>query len=84
MLDEHIDHVLVGLENVLTLEQRGTRQETAVATNRIVNRQAVTLADDVVLQAVPRGGMYSTGARIQGDMVAQHDRDMAVIERVLQ
>ena len=65
-------------------EQRGVGQEATVPTHRIVHRQAVTVADDVVLQAMAGGGMDGSGAGVQGDVLAEDDRHLPVIEGVLE
>ena len=84
MFDQHVDDVLVGLENVLALEQRRARQETAVATHRVVDRQTVTLTDDIVLQPVTGRRVYRAGPCLQRDMITQHDGDLAMVEGMLQ
>ena len=81
---EGVHHLVVGGEDMLPGEQRGVWQEAAVPAHRVVHRQAVAVADDVVLQAMAGGGMDGAGAGVQGDMLAQDDRHLPVIEGVLE
>ena len=74
--------MLIGLEDVLAFEELGAGQEAPVPAHRVVDGQAIAAADDIVLQAVTGGGMNGAGARVQGHMLAQDHRDLAVIEGV--
>ena len=67
---------------MLASKQLGTRQKLAIAADRIVHRQPVTAADDVILQAVTRRRVHRAGAGVGGDMLAQDHRHLARIERV--
>ena len=84
VLFQHLDHMLVGLEHMLTLEQRRTGDKAAIAADRVVHRQPVTLADNVVIHTVAGCRVHRTGTSLERDVVAQHDGHLAVIERVLQ
>ena len=81
---QHRDHVLVRFEHVLAFEQRRAGDEAAVAADRIVDRQLVLQADFVVLVAVPGRGVHEAGAGIERHVVAEHDRNGALVERMLQ
>ena len=65
-------------------EQRGVGQEAAIPAHRVVHRQTVAVADDVVLQAMAGGGMDGAGAGVQGDVLAEDDRHLPVIEGMLE
>ena len=76
--------MIVGLEHVLTGEQLGTLDELALAIDRILYRQVVLLANDVVLQAMSRCSMHGAGTGFGGDVLAKDDRYLAIIKRMLQ
>jgi hypothetical protein len=58
--------------------------ETAVVADRVVDRQAVDLADQVVVGAVRRGGVHQAGAGFEGDVPAADDRHVARLEGVFE
>jgi hypothetical protein len=74
---------VLGDVDVLAGEQLGALDKAAIAAHRVVHRQAVAVADDVVLQAMTGGGVHGAGAGLQGDVLAEDDRHLAVVEGVL-
>ena len=84
MLLEHIDHLLVGGKDMLAREQFGSCDKTTVAADRIIHRQIVALADDIVLQSMPRCRVHRTGASFEGDMLTENHRHFAIVEAVLE
>ena len=79
---QHRDHVLVRIEHVLAFEQRRARDEAAVAADRIVDGELVLQADFIVLVAVPGRGVHQARAGIERDVIAEHDRNRALVERM--
>ena len=65
-------------------QRRGVAQEATVVTDRVVDRQAVNLADLVVLGTVCRCGVDETRPRFDGDVRAADDRHVARLEGVAQ
>ena len=59
-------------------------QEAAVAAHRILDREAVAAADDVVLQAVPRRRVHRARAGIERHVVAENHRHLALVKRMPQ
>ncbi len=64
--------------------ERRARVEAAIVTNRVRDRQAIALPDSEVLLAVAGRGVHGARTGIQGDMVAENDRDLTILERMLQ
>ncbi len=67
---------------MLSGKQFGVRKKPAIAADRIVDRQAVTASDDIVFLAMPGRGMHGAGARLRGDVLAEDDRHLALVERM--
>ena len=81
---QRLDHLLIGIEDVLAGEQRRAVQKAPVAADRIIDLQVVAAADDVVLQAMAGSGMHRAGPGLERDMLAKDNRHPAVIKRVLE
>ena len=81
---EHLDHMLVGLKDMLTGKQLGALQKTAIAADRVIHRQVVACADHIVVQAMAGCGMHRARTRLQCDMLTQDDRHFTRVEGVLQ
>ena len=58
--------------------------EAPIAQHRVDHRQAVALADDVVVLAVRRRGVHGAGAGLERDVVAEDHRHLPSLERMLQ
>src|SRR6185436_20766126 len=82
MLLQHSDHMLVRFEHVLACEQRRAFNEATVAADWIVDLELVLHANGVVFLAVPGRGVHQARARIQRDVIAEHDRNSALVERM--
>ncbi len=80
---QRLDDRLLGLAHVQARHQRRAGDEHAVRTHRVVHRQAVLLADHVVVHTVRRRGVHQAGAGIQGHMLAKDQWHIAVGERML-
>ena len=83
-LAQHLDDRLVRLEHVQAGEQRRGRQEQAVATDRIVDRQSVFLADDEIVKTVAGRRVHGAGASVERDVIAEDYRHVAIIKRMLE
>ena len=81
---EHLDNVIVGLGHVLAGEQLGTGDKLAVISHRAFDRQAVLHAHQIILESVARCRVNHAGAGLGGNVIAQDDRYLAVVERVTQ
>ena len=81
---QHIDHLFIGGEYMITGKQLSTLDKTAITSHRIDHRQVVALADDIVFQTMARGGVDGAGTRFQGDMLTDNHRYFTVVEAVLQ
>ena len=55
-------------------------QEFSIITNRIDDRQAIDLADLVVIRTMRRRGMDQAGARLQGDVRTADEGDVTLLE----
>jgi hypothetical protein len=64
-------------------QRRCAGNEAAVVAHRVVDRQAVDLADQVVVGAVRRRRVDQTGAGLEGDVPAADDRHVARLEGML-
>ncbi len=83
-LCEHLDDVLVRLENLLAGEDRCGWQETPVAADRVVDREAVPLADDEVFLAVARRGVHGAGAAFERHVLTEDYGHDAIVEGMTQ
>ena len=81
---QDLEHVVVGVQHVFAGEELGAGHEAAVVTDGIVDFQAVALADDKVFLPMTRRGMHGAGSGFQRDVLAEDDRHLTRIERVLQ
>ena len=86
---EFLQHQRVGFPDRLAgqfadRQRRRIAEETAVVADRVIHRQAVFLADVVVVHAVRRRGMHQAGAGFGRDVRAADDGHVAVLERVLE
>ncbi len=72
----------VGIEDELAVEELDLVGETALVVHRGIDIQAVVQADLVVLAAVAGRGVNAAGAGVQGDVVAEDDQGLAVVEGV--
>ena len=55
-----------------------------VVLHRIKNIQAIFLADNKVILAVPWSGMHTAGARISGYVIAENHWHLPIVKRMLQ
>ena len=67
-----------------TGKQRRVGQEPTVVSNRVRHRQAVLAAHDEVIETVTGRRMHGTGACIQSYVIAEDDRHLPILERMLQ
>ena len=74
----------VRLEHLHARDQRRVGQEAAVAAHRVVDRQPVAVPDGVVLLAVPGRGVHGARAGIERHVLAEDDRHLPIVERMLQ
>ncbi len=65
-------------------DERRIRQEAPVVPDRIRDRQVVELADREVLETVARRGVHGAGAGFERDVLAENDRHLPILERMLQ
>ena len=61
---QYLDDMLVGGEYVHACKQLGIRQEAATAIHRIIDRQAIATADDVIILTMPGCGVHTAGTGI--------------------
>lgn len=80
---EYLNDMVVGLEHELAREELRTRQEAAVIADRVVHLQAVVLTDLEILLTMSRCGMYRAGTGLQRHMLANDDRDHALIKGMM-
>ncbi len=72
---QRVCHDIVGFPHQQpAADQRQTGGELAVVADRIVGRQIVFLADEIIVQAVRRRGMHQAGTRFERDMLAADDQ----------
>ncbi len=83
-LREHLDDVLVRVEDFLAGEDRRGRQEAPVAADGVVDREAVLLADDEVFLAVARRGVHGAGAAFERHVLTEDHGHDAIVERMTQ
>ena len=83
VLGHSLDDVGVGFEHMAALILGHVGGEAALVVQGGVDVEAVLLAGAVVLLAVARGGVHAAGARLQGDVVGEHEQRLAVDEGVL-
>ena len=81
---QHFQDMGVGVKHMLTGKEFRIGQEYTVGADRIINRQAVFQADDIIVLAVAGRGMYGAGTGFRSDMVAEYDRYLPVLKRMLQ
>ena len=79
-----LDDLRVRVPDRQALEQRRAGDETPVVAHRVVDRQVVAAAHLVVVGAVAGRRVHGTGARIERHVVAEDDRHLALVERVLE
>src|SRR5512134_4171344 len=58
---QDFDHMLVRFEHVLAGEQFGRGQKYAVASDRVIDRQTISKAGDIVFLTVAGRGMHGAG-----------------------
>src|SRR6056300_957730 len=84
MFFQNLNHMLVSFEYMLTRKQLSAFNITTVTTNRIINGQAILLADDKVIDAMTRCGMHCASTRFERNVITQNHWHLTVIERMLQ
>ncbi len=57
---------------------------TPLVRHRVVHGQVIFLADVEVFEAVRRSGMHGAGTGFGGDVIAEDDGHLAIVEGVLQ
>ena len=72
----------IRLEDLLARKERRRGKETAVVADGVVDRETVAAADDEVVLAVRGRGVNCAGAAVERDVLAEHDRHRALLERV--
>jgi len=76
------NNALVGFEYLLAGEELHVFHEPAPVVHRVVDVEAESEPHHVVVLAVSGGGVDASGARFQGDVFAQEDHRIPVIERM--
>ena len=66
--------IAIGIEYKLALEILDIIGEAALVVHRRVRVQTICQSHFVVLAPMPRCGMHTTGASLQGDMLTQDDQ----------
>ena len=84
---EFLQHQRIGFPDRLAgqlahRQGRGVAEETAIIPHRIIDRQAVFLADREVVRAMRRRGVHQAGTGFGRDVGAADDGHVAVLERV--
>ena len=83
-LAQRLDDLRVRIEHRESLEERRARDEAAVVADRVVDRQAVVLADLEVVRAVAGRGVHGAGAGFERHVIAEDDGHFALVERMLE
>src|SRR6185437_13313821 len=65
-------------------DQWGARVKAAVVAHRIRHGQVITLPNSEVLMTMTRCGMHGARTRIECHVLTEDDRNLPVLERVLQ
>ena len=81
---ENFDDVVIGTEHVLSGEEFGIRQKTAVTANRVVNFETVFATQHKVILAMAGCRVHCTSTRFEGDVITNHEQRLARIKRMLQ
>ena len=86
---QFLQHQRVGFPNRLAgdladRQRRHVTEEPAIVADRVGHRQAVFLADHVVVHTMRRCGMHLAGTGFGGDVRTADDRHVAALERVAQ
>src|SRR5687768_17013278 len=62
VLFQFLDNDVIGFPDRKTADKRYVVEKPAISAHRIFNRQAIFLTNDVVVDAMRRGSMHSTGS----------------------
>ena len=74
----------LALEHVFAGEQFGVRQKAAVATDRVVDFQAVLATQHEIVLTVAGRGVYRAGTGLEGDVIADDQQRLARVKGMLQ
>ncbi len=77
-LAQQLDHLRVGLEDALARESLDLGHEAAALVHRAIDVEPVADARQVVVPAVAGCRVHDAGAGVEGDVVGEHARRVAV------
>ncbi len=79
-LGQRGNNVVVGLEDMLTGEDRRISVVNPIPAYRVINLEVITAAHLKILETVRGCRMNTTGARLSGHMIAQNNRNRRFAE----